>query len=243
MKYRERFLYKIIFNESIKNTFSRIKTSEAMNGKILSDKFVQDFLIENFGENSIKILKVMNGEMSDEEIAAKSKVKITEVRAILNKLSFLRLVEYSKTRDDNTGWYSYYWKPTLNKIKEAMEKVTEEKIRKLEEQLERTEVYSFYCPKCSSENKLDFDLASTTNFRCPNCSGNLKPEKNDATTIIETLEELKKKYNEIKNFKLPEEVGKEETSIKEKQKEIKSENKTKMKRGKRKREDKKTKSK
>jgi transcription initiation factor TFIIE subunit alpha len=185
-----------------------------MNGKILSDKFVQEFLIENFGENSIKVLKVMNGEMSDEEIAAKSKIKITEVRAILNKLSFMRLVEYSKTRDDNTGWYSYYWKPTLNRIKEAMEKITEEKIRKLEEQLENTKVYSFYCPKCSSENKLDFDLASAVNFKCPNCSGNLKPEKGDATTIIETLEELKKKYNEIKNFKFTEEIEKEKTKVK-----------------------------
>jgi transcription initiation factor TFIIE subunit alpha len=181
-----------------------------MNGKILSDKFIQEFLVENFGENAVKVLKVMNGEMSDEEIAAKSKIKITEVRAILNKLSFMRLVEYSKTRDDNTGWYSYYWRPALSRIKEVMEKITEEKIRKLEEQLDDTKVYSFYCPKCSSENKLDFDLASAVNFKCPNCNNDLKPEKRDAMTIIETLEELKKKYNEIKNLKIEEKIAKVE---------------------------------
>jgi transcription initiation factor TFIIE subunit alpha len=169
------------------------------NAKFLTNKFVQDYLLSSFGENSIRIIKAANTEMTDEALAAKCKLKVSEIRALLNKLHNLRLAEYTRIRDKDTGWYSYVWRVNLEKIYDTLEEQMKSEMKNLEMAMEESAtVLSFYCPKCSKENKIDFDTATQIGFTCPNCKKRLTADKQDMQTILEQLEALKKKYSEFK---------------------------------------------
>lgn len=169
------------------------------NSKVLSNKFVQEYLTTNLGENSVRIIKAANAEMTDDALAAKCKLKVSEIRAVLNKLHNLRLAGYIRTKDKDTGWYSYVWRVNLSGISEVLDHSMQNEMDVLERKLnEATTIFSFYCPKCSKENKIDFDVASRLSFHCPHCKKRLKEVKEDQQTIIEKLEELQKRYSSFK---------------------------------------------
>jgi len=108
-------------------------------------------------------------------------------------------VVYTRTKDKDTGWYSYVWKVNLSEIYRLLENTFEYEIKQLEGQLdESTTIFSFYCPKCSKENVIDFEMAANLGFKCPHCQRGLKAVKKDNKTIIEKLEELKRKYADFK---------------------------------------------
>lgn len=170
------------------------------NSKVLANRFVQEYLTSTFGENSVRIIKAANGEMTDEALAAKCKLKVSEIRSLLNKLHNLRLADYTRIKDKDTGWYSYIWRVNLMNIYSVLEKAMRDEMAGLQARLEEsTTVFSFYCPKCSKENKIDFDTATQIGFTCPNCRKRLKADKGDAQTILEQIEELRSKYADFKS--------------------------------------------
>ena len=61
---------------------------------------------------STDILSILNGteEVTDEQLAEKSGMRLNVVRKILYKLYDNRLASYRRVRDKNTGWFVYFWK-------------------------------------------------------------------------------------------------------------------------------------
>jgi len=170
------------------------------NSKILSNKFVQDYLSMRLGENSVRIIKAANTEMTDEALATKCKLKVSEIRSLLNKLHNLRLADYTRTKDKDTGWYSYIWKVNLDGIYAVLEGAMHDEMKSLETKLdESTTIFSFYCPKCSKENKIDFNTATQIEFKCPNCRRQLKADKGQTQTITDKLEDLREKFFDFKS--------------------------------------------
>jgi len=168
-------------------------------GRILSNKFVQEYFTANFGENSARIIKAANSEMTDDALATKCKLKVSEIRAVLNKLHNYRLATYTRIKDKDTGWYSYIWKVDLSNLHILIDKNIQNELGDLEQQLETsTTVFSFYCPKCSKENKIDFGTATDLNFRCPSCRKQLKEGKSNQQTLMEMIHSMKKKHNEFR---------------------------------------------
>lgn len=168
-------------------------------GKILSNKFVQEYFISKFGESSVRIVKAANSEMTDDAIATKCKLKVSEIRSVLNKLHNVRLASYTRTKDKDTGWYSYIWKVHLSEIPTLIDNSLYGEIAMLEQQLETsTTVFSFYCPKCSKENKIDFDIATDLRFRCPSCKKQLKEIKTNKQTLMEMIDSIRKEQAEFK---------------------------------------------
>ncbi|MEM2974745.1 MAG: hypothetical protein QW112_03950, partial [Candidatus Micrarchaeia archaeon] len=131
--------------------------------------------------------------------ATKCKMKVSEIRAVLNKLHNIRLASYTRTKDKDTGWYSYIWKVHLSEIPSIIEKHMQEEIENLERQLETsTTVFSFYCPRCSKENKIEFDTAADLRFKCPSCRRQLKEVKSNRQTLIEMIHSLRKKHADFR---------------------------------------------
>lgn len=148
----------------------KIKTPEQkkiMRGvvKILSDASVRQNLIEIGGENALAIVRNFYGNCSDEELAKKLKIKISDVRATLNKLHNEGLVNYVRAKDSETGWYSYSW--SLNHLR--MEKWASNQILTLNPH-DAEGVDYYFCPSCGTSSITNFESAADLSFRCESCN-------------------------------------------------------------------------
>ncbi len=138
----------------------------------LSNTAVTEFMLSLAGENAGKVLGTMEGTMSDEEIARTAKLKVSDVRSVLNKLHGHRIAVYERTRDKDTGWYYYKWSLNADAIAELLD---EKKKGDREEaaRLAAEGAYSFYtCGKCTQE-KYQFETALDYLFKCPQCGSAL----------------------------------------------------------------------
>lgn len=135
-------------------------------GKILSDSHVRQDLIEIGGENALAIVRNFYGNHSDEELAKKLKIKISDVRATLNKLHNEGLVNYIREKDSETGWYSYSW--SLNH--ERMERWATSHTAKLSVLGGESGGEYYFCPACGASSITNFESAATIEFRCERCN-------------------------------------------------------------------------
>jgi len=166
------------------------------NVQAVSNKLVQDYLTSNFGEESVKIIRAATEEMTDDALAVKCKLKVSEIRSLLNKMHSVRLAEYTRIKDKDTGWYSYIWRINLRGIYGVLNSSMQNEMNKLNNQLEEsTTVLSYICSKCSKTNVIDFELASKLAFRCPNCRRRLYEKKNNNEESETRLRELQTKHS------------------------------------------------
>jgi len=164
--------------------------------ELLYNPLVTDYLKSNFGENSIKIIAAAMEEMTDDAIAARCKLKVAEVRAVLNKLYNYRMAEYKRIKDRDTGWFSYLWKIDVSNILVIIKEQTAQRISELDTNLEKISTeFVYYCPQCSKTNLINFDLAADMMFRCPNCENKLLEKEGESKEDYEKeLKELKSKH-------------------------------------------------
>lgn len=171
------------------------------NVQAVSNKLVQDYLISNFGEESVKIIRAATEEMTDDALAVKCKLKVSEIRALLNKMHSIRLAEYTRIKDKDTGWYSYIWRINLRGIYDVLDLSMQNEMNQLNNRLEEnTTVLSYICSKCSKTNVIDFELASKLAFRCPNCKRRLYEKKNNNEESETRLRELTAKHSVLQGF-------------------------------------------
>lgn len=130
---------------------------------ILADSRVRQMLIELGGENALAIIRNFYGNHSDDELSKKLKLKISDVRATLNKLHNEGLVNYIREKDSETGWYSYSW--SLNIMR--MERWAGAQSLKIGD-LVGSQYY--FCPACGESSITNFDSAAEDDFRCERCN-------------------------------------------------------------------------
>jgi len=85
---------------------------------VLASADARQKLIEVGGENTIDLIREFDRDMSDEELARKTGVKTSDVRVVLNRLHSCGLFTYTRVRDRDSGWYSYIWKMSEERLKE-----------------------------------------------------------------------------------------------------------------------------
>ena len=142
--------------------------------KLLENLHVRNMFTEIAGEKALKIAGELTEPLSDEDLSAASKIKISEVRAVMNKLHSFGVAEYSRTRSDE-GWYTYTWKLCLDRAQKIISERSAQ--RKGAAGLRDGAVTDYYaCPNCSerSGRKFCFENAVEIEFRCPDCSEMLK---------------------------------------------------------------------
>ena len=153
------------------------------------------------GDAAIKITKIYETkgkQITDEEIAKKIKLKVTEIRTILNRLHYRGIACYQKTKNSKTGWFSYTWEIKTKRILELLMEQHNERIEKLETKKNFEKNYILF----SCQKKCDyipFEIATEYLFKCPECGstlGQIDNEKRNAGLQAE-LEILKKEREEI----------------------------------------------
>ncbi|MEM2878430.1 MAG: transcription factor E [Candidatus Hadarchaeales archaeon] len=128
---------------------------------------------------------IAKGELTDEEIAKKTGLRINLVRRILYDLYENRVVNYRRVRDENTGWYVYYWQLQPDRAIDYVNTNRRQLLKKLEEQLEREKNTMFF--SCSNGCvKLSFEEATETDFKCSKCGESL--EQYDNSNVVTSLE-------------------------------------------------------
>jgi transcription initiation factor TFIIE subunit alpha len=130
---------------------------------ILADSRVRQMLIELGGENALAIIRNFYGNHSDDELSKKLKLKISDVRATLNKLHNEGLVNYIREKDSETGWYSYSWSLNIPR----MERWAGSQSLKIGD-LVGSQYY--FCPTCGESSITNFDSAAEDDFRCERCN-------------------------------------------------------------------------
>jgi transcription initiation factor TFIIE subunit alpha len=140
-----------------------------------------------------RLIKV--GEATDEQLSQALGIEIGTIRRVLNELYESRLVKYRRVRDEEQGWYLYYWRLT----DEYPTRVLEERRRKAVEVLKRRLEFEksnsfFYCLSCGT--RFSFDEVADNMFRCPYCGTDL--EALDGSLVTEKLEKAIKLLESIK---------------------------------------------
>uniref|UniRef100_A0A7C1P0Q6 Transcription factor E n=1 Tax=Thermofilum pendens TaxID=2269 RepID=A0A7C1P0Q6_THEPE len=146
------------------------------------------------GEDAARIMRILmdKAELSDEELASELGMDVARVRRILNELFESRFVRYRRARDENVGWYRYYWRIT----DEPPERIIEDRKRLVAQLLEKlfleeTRDEYYMCPACG--RKYTSAEADELGYLCAKCEEVLEPYDNTVRVekLKTTLELLK----------------------------------------------------
>lgn len=150
--------------------------------QLLVNADTRHLLIQAAGEHAIHVIQEFTTELSDEEIAKKAHIRSSDVRVVLNKLHSFGLATYSRSRDKNSGWYSYVWRlnnehvhDLVNEMRsqiEGGERTVASEIGTPGAKSETGEAY--YCKSCGPNRRLPFETASGLLFKCDQCGSNLE---------------------------------------------------------------------
>ena len=170
----------------------RLKTIRAS----FSTLYARQLLVSVCGENAFAVLSSLSKSSTDEELAKRLKLKISDVRSTLNHLHNVNIINYKRTKDTETGWYTYRWYVRLDKMKEWIN----EHMKAAMEMGEDGK--TFYCPKCGIEATYTFEEATENNFACPICNKMLAPLNKKIVTKImdESPERLIRVIQRIKRL-------------------------------------------
>lgn len=151
-------------------------------------------------EEAIKIIYTLKdaGEITDDQIASKTEIRLNTVRKILYRLYDHSLVSLRRSRDENTGWFIFHWKLQPDQLEGFITNQKRHVLEKLDTRLSYEKNHDFYfcdTPECK---RVPFEDAVELVFRCPTCN---KPMMHfDNGRIVEVLsrkvDQLRKELGE-----------------------------------------------
>jgi transcription initiation factor TFIIE subunit alpha len=122
-----------------------------------------------------------NPGVSEFEIADETNLAINKIRSILYELKALSLIDYTRKKDKEKGWYLYYWRVMPNNYDIVYGNQKKKKLENFKERLEKEETTTYYiCPNFCK--RLPFEESLENNFMCPVC-GMLMQEENKERKI------------------------------------------------------------
>ncbi len=164
---------------------------------ILSFKLTHDFLTNVGGADAVEVVRIClekNGKCLDEDIEERLKhLKITEIRSILNRLHYRGIACYNKTKNKNSGWYTYTWEIKEKRIAELILEQQSEQLQRLEQKARFDSSHEFFaCQKKCEETP--FEIAAQLEFRCPECGEMMNPMDGK-----KRVKEVQEQINVLKN--------------------------------------------
>ncbi|MEM3437938.1 MAG: transcription factor [Nitrososphaerales archaeon] len=123
------------------------------------------------GEDYVKVARALlnNENVTDEEIASATGLKINIVRKALYDLFGRSLISGVRVRDSKKGWFVYRWKAQRDQTDSFIETQKKKALMRLKEKLDYENSHEFYhcgiitCPKRTFEESIELF------FKCPNC--------------------------------------------------------------------------
>ncbi|MBS7652860.1 MAG: transcription factor [Candidatus Bathyarchaeia archaeon] len=146
------------------------------------------------GEEGVEIVKALrdSGDVTVEELSAKTGIQINNVRKLLYKLYNHSLVMSRRSRDKDTGWFIFQWRLQPELVDAYILGVKQKILKKLKTRLEYEQQHEFYHCGSSSCPKVTFEEAMETVFKCLSCGKPLHPIDNTSS-----IDFLRKKIDEL----------------------------------------------
>ncbi len=148
-------------------------------------KFLNDIIVQIAGKTASGLAEILYGRRDINEfvIAKKINLTINQTRNILYKLLETGIISFTRKKDKDKAWYTYFW--TLDTIKalEALERMMKKEIENYKKQLESRATRRFYiCKNCNIE--VSEETALLNDFTCTEC-GNVYELHDDKKLIHE----------------------------------------------------------
>jgi len=122
-------------------------------------------------EDAIKLIEILKDadEITDDEIANKTGIRINSIRKILYKLYDHSLVSLRRTRDPKTGWFIFHWRLQPDQLEGFILSQKRRVLEKLNIRLEYEKNHDFYYCYTSGCKRIPFEETVELVFRCPTC--------------------------------------------------------------------------
>jgi len=151
-------------------------------------------------EEAVKLIEILKNsdEITDDEIANKTGIRLNNVRKILYKLYDHSLVSLRRTRDPKTGWFIFHWKLQPDQLEGFILSQKRRVFEKLNIRLEYEKNHDFYYCNTPGCRRITFEEAVELVFRCPTCGKPLMHYSNEKIVKIltEKIEQLRKELSE-----------------------------------------------
>jgi transcription initiation factor TFIIE subunit alpha len=151
-------------------------------------------------EEAVKLIEMLKNsdEITDDEIANKTGIRLNNVRKILYKLYDHSLVSLRRTRDPKTGWFIFHWKLQPDQLEGFILSQKRRVYEKLNIRLEYEKNHDFYYCQTPGCRRITFEEAVELVFRCPTCGKPLMHYSNEKIVKIlaEKIEQLGKELSE-----------------------------------------------
>jgi len=206
-------------------------------------ELIKEIVLGIIGKSGEKIVDILYKKKNVNELLISKKLSLTinQTRNILYKLLDNNLVQFIRKKDSKKGgWYTYFWTLSARKSLSSLQDRTQNKIKHLQEDLEKRKNLRFYYSP-SSNLEYTEEQALENNFICPETGEvmQLKDNKellNAINAEISKLEslmeevsiellELEKKEQKVKKRKMKEEIKKKEEERKARRKKLEKERK------------------
>jgi transcription initiation factor TFIIE subunit alpha len=140
-----------------------------------------------FGEDAVRVVEVLKGvhEITDNEIADKTLIRLNMVRKALYSLYDHSIVALRRSRDKETGWFIFSWRLQPDKLEGFILNQRCRVLEKLEIRLEYEKSHKFYTCQTPGCKRFPFAEAFELLFKCPGCNKPMIYLNND--WIVEVL--------------------------------------------------------
>lgn len=166
----------------------------------VDDKTLQKVAEAFGGEEAVQIVSELKGvgETTDEEIAAKTEIRLNTVRKILYRLYDHSLVGLRRSRDKTTGWFIFHWRLQLDQLAGFIQNQKNRVLEKLETRLTYEQAHDFYSCFTNGCKRVPFEDAMELVFRCPTCNKLLMHYDNTdlKKSLVDRIDTLRKELGE-----------------------------------------------
>jgi transcription initiation factor TFIIE subunit alpha len=151
-------------------------------------------------EDAVRLIEILKGaeEITDDEIANKTSIRLNSVRKILYKLYDHSLVGLKRTRDPKTGWFIFHWRLQPDQLEGFILMQKRQVLEKLNIRLEYEKNHDFYYCYTPGCRRIPFEEAVELVFRCPTCGKPLMHYANEKilNALTRKVETLRKELGE-----------------------------------------------
>ncbi len=151
-------------------------------------------------DDAVTLVDVLkdSGEITDDEIANKTSIRLNSIRRILYKLYDHSLVGLRRTRDPKTGWFIFHWRLQPDQLEGFILSQKRQVFEKLDVRLAYEKNHDFYYCYTPGCRRVPFEDAIELVFKCPTCGKPLMHYANERmlNALSKRVEQLRKELGE-----------------------------------------------